>query len=192
MIKRFQVRTWLSCLFAATIVWPLALPASPLPPQPDPKALELDGQLQKLKEEALDINAQAQRAEDEYLYPDFSRVTIYLGVHVPGLLIKTISVSVDDGTATEYQFNELEAVVLQRQGLYPVVRLNAPPGTHRIRAKYSARFTDSKPEDAPVAGSYEAYFNKDLRPAQLELSITREGYLSSALNFALRDWRAAR
>jgi hypothetical protein len=101
-------------------------------------------------------------------------------------------VSVDEGAATEYQFDELESVVLQRQGLYPVVRLNAPPGSHRIRALYTARFSDARPEDAPLAGSYEAYFNKDLRPAQLELSITRQGYLSSALNFALRDWRAAR
>ena len=191
MTERLQVQTWRACLVAA-IFLPFAAAATPLQQPPEADALELDQALQKIKEQALDINAEAQRAEDEFLYPDFTRVTVYFGVQVKGLLVKNVSVSVDDGTPAYYQFSSSEAVALQKQGLYPVVRLNAPPGTHRIRAQYTAQFADAKTGEAPISGGYEAYFNKDLRPANLELYVSREGYLSQTFSLKMHEWRAER
>src|SRR5579885_3042507 len=189
MTERLQAHPWYAGIVAAIFLPFAAAAAAPPPQPPDPAALELDQSLQKLKEQAVEINAEGQRAEDEFLYPDFTSVTIYLGIPIKGLLVKDVSVSVDDAAPTVHRFTESEAVALQRQGLYPVARLNAQPGTHRIRAQYSAAFADAKPGEPPLSGSYEAYFNKDLRPANLELYVTRDGYLAQKFSFRMREWR---
>jgi hypothetical protein len=183
MIERNQVHAW-GRGFVAAIFLPLIALSSPLPPQPDPDALRLDRELQKLKEDALDINGQAQRAQSEILYPDYSRVSVYLGVSTPGLLVKDVSVTIDDDAPVSYEFNGVESYVLQRQGLYRVLDANVSPGTHRIRAQFSGRYADAKDD---VGGSYEAYFNKDLRSADLELFVGKDGR-----SLQLREWKSAR
>mgnify|MGYP000278766068 CR=1 FL=1 len=78
----------------STALLPLAALATP--PQPaDPAVLEIDKSLQQLKSEVLDINQQAIRTEDAFLYPDQTRVTVYVGVSAPGLLVEEVLLTID-------------------------------------------------------------------------------------------------
>jgi len=185
MTRSKQLRAWRG-LFAAILLpaaaWQ-ALAAESAAPQ-----LDLD--IQTLKEQALDINQQAQNIEDDYLYPPRTRVTVYVGVHVPGMLLKDITISVDDAPPVNYQYGELESIVLQDRGLHQVLRFNAEPGPHRIHARYTARYSDAKPTDPLFTGVYEGSFAKDDHPAELELDLGRKGYLGD-LQLRFHSWRTA-
>lgn len=155
-----------------------------------PAALDTDQGLQKLKEQSLDVIQQAQTAEQNFLYPEANRVTLYIGVRIPGMLIKDISASIDDGAAVSYQYREGESVALQDRGLHLLTRISATPGRHRIHAQYTAQYSDARPTDPPFTGSFDGYFDKTQQPAELELVLQREGYLTRP-ELKFHDWRAA-
>ncbi|MDR3416199.1 MAG: hypothetical protein P4L83_08435 [Nevskia sp.] len=187
MIKPKTLRAWRGLL--AAILLPAAVGAGPAQAA-DPAPLQVDQDIQKLKEQALDINQQAQAIEHDYLYPPRTRVDVYVGVHIPGMLLKDITVAVDDAAPVHYQYNELESIVLQERGLHRLLRLAAEPGSHRIRAQFSARYSDAKPGDPPFTGSYDGSFDKGQPPAELEFDLKRNGYLSDP-QLQFHDWRAA-
>jgi hypothetical protein len=71
-----------------------------------------------------------------------------------------------------------------------LTRANATAGPHRLKADFTARFYDSKAEAPLLSGHYEAFFTKDQKPSELELSIEQNGFRADPA-FHLRDWRAA-
>ena len=170
--------------FAAALL-PLAVFAAQ-PPAADP--LELDTKLQQLEEQALDINQQAQAAEEDFLYPDSSRVSIYVSVAIPGMLIRDMTVWVDDGAPVRHVYSESEAIVLQERGMDRITRLVAQPGAHRIRAQYTAQYSDARPTDPVFTGAYAGTFDKTQQPAELELQLRRDGYLTRP-ELRFHEWR---
>ena len=178
---------WMRCALMACL--PGLAQAAAVKPV-DPGSQELDRVVQELKAEVLDINQRALSTETAFLYPDATRVTIYAGVKAQGLLIEDLTITVDDGAPTQRKFDTLEAIALQRKGLYRAVRLNAAPGAHRIRAEFSARYADAEPNTPPLRGRYEAVFEKTTKPSDLEVLIAVEGYGKVPV-IKLRDWRTA-
>ena len=186
MIKQKPLR---ACgLLAAALLPIVALAATPQ--AAGPAALDADQSLQKLKEQSLDVIQQAQAAEQNFLYPEANRVSLYIGVGIPGMLIKDISATIDDGAPVSYQYREGESVALQDRGLHLLTRINAPPGRHHIHAQFTAQYSDARPIDPPFTGSYDGYFDKTEQPAELELALVREGYLTRP-ELKFHDWRAA-
>ncbi len=160
----------------------------------DQNAQDIDQTIQALKQEVLDIDSRGQGLEQNTLYPAYSRVTVYVGVAVKALLLKTVTVSIDDGNPVTYEFSDEEARALQDSKASPLQRLlraNAAPGNHRLKADFTARFFDAKPETASLSGHYEAFFTKDLTPAELELSLEQTGFRAEPA-FKLRDWKPTR
>jgi len=164
------------------------LAATPAPV--DDATLKLDSSIQALKAEVLDINQRALGTEEGFLYPELTRVTVYVGVKVPGLLLNTFVVTVDDGEPTFHTYDTLEAVVLQRRGLEKLLRINAQPGQHRIKAEFTGHLADAKPEAPLLRGRYEANFEKTLQASELEFTIAQENFVSTP-TLKLRDWRVA-
>lgn len=153
------------------------------------RAQKLDQAIQDFKKEVLDFNVEAQQVEDDILYPPHSRVTVYLSVKVPGLVLKTASVSVDNGPPQTVNYGERDAkALLAERRAQRLLRANLAPGAHRIRLTYSGQFADAKPDAPPVSGSYEAVFDKDHQPADLEFSIARP-YRFAAMGISLQQWR---
>ena len=146
-------------------------------PTADP-APQLDQNLQALKEEAINIRAELQSTEQTLLYPDATRVVIYFSVPVSGLLVQSITVSVDDGKPFQYKYINAEAIALQRRGIQPLVKLNAGAGTHRIRADVVAQFADAQASTPPLTDHLEATFTKARAAANVELSLTRRSVVS--------------
>lgn len=178
----------LRCLLAACL--PMA--AQAVPPQPaDPAVLEIDRTLQQLKAEVLDINQQAIRAEDGFLYPPQTRVTVYIGVQAPALLLDEVVITIDGNEPIRRKLEVTEAVALQRRGLYRALRLNVSPGPHRLRAEYVGRFADAAVDSPRMRGRYEAVFDKNDQATDLEVQISTPG-LNETPVISLRDWRPTR
>lgn len=163
--------------------------AQTAPTRPDAEALRLDQVLQTLKDELLLIEQNAQTVEDELVYPPHSRVAVYLGMRISGLLLKTVSIKIDEGPAQDIRFtdNEAKALITSR-GLKRLLLANVAPGRHRIRVDFSGQFADAEPGAAPVTGSYQAIFDKKLIPAELELTLERRSRYSKP-EMTLREWR---
>lgn len=176
-------------LLALAACLPLCVGAAA--PEPvDEATLKLDSEIQALKAEVLDINQRGLDTEENFLYPELTRVEVYVGVKAPGLLVNDVTVTVDDGAPTLHSYDTLEAIVLQRRGLYRLLRINAQPGAHRIKAEFTAHYADAKPEAPLLHGRYEAVFDKTLKPSELEFTIVQENFLSVP-TLKLRDWRVA-
>ena len=186
MIKRKPLR---ACGLLAAALLPIAALAA-TPQAADPASLDVDQSIQKLKEQSLDVIQQAQSLEQNFLYPENNRVSVYVGVSISSMLIKDISVSIDDSAPTTYQYREGESITLQDRGLHLLMRINAAAGRHHIHAQFTAQYSDAKPIDPPFTGSYDGYFDKTQQPAELELELRREGYLTRP-ELKFHDWRAA-
>lgn len=177
------------CVLAAASLLPVVILADP--PAAGPAQQDVDQGIQKLKQQALDIDQQAWAVENEFLYPARTRVNLYVSVLIAGMLIKDITVSVDGGTPEHRVYSEKEAQVLQDGGLFLLKHVYAEPGTtHQVRAQFTAQYTDAKIGDPPFSGSYEGSFTKTEQPADIELALLRMGYLSRP-ELKLKDWRPA-
>lgn len=178
--------------FAAAILVASTLPAlAATPPPPDPEQLKLDGAIQGLKDEVLNLNREALWVENEVLYPQHTRANIYFGVRVGGLLIKTLSISIDDGEAQTHSYTDAEArALLTSESLHRVLRTSLEPGPHRVSVQYTAQFADADEGDAPITGQYDAIFDKRSRTAELELTLSRGTRLSQP-QMRLRDRKVA-
>lgn len=190
MTNSKPLRAWRGLLGAALL--PVAALAAP-PQAADPAALDVDQNIQKLKEQSLDLVQQAQAVEQAFLYPDYNRLSVYIGVKISGMVLNDINVSIDGGTPTTYQYPREEAVQLQLQNtrLHRLVVMNAPPGRHRIHATFTAQYGDAKPTDPPFTGSFDGSFDKtEQQPADIELELRRDGYLTRP-ELKMHDWRAA-
>jgi len=154
----------------------------------DEEMLAIDQELQALKAEVLDVNQSALRTEAAFQYPDETRVSIYVGVQAPGLLVEDVVITVDDSPPTARKFDVVESIALQRRGLYRALRLNTTPGSHRIRVEFSGRYADAKPGVPAMRSRYEGIFEKTLRPSDLEVLISISAYGKPA-TIRLRDWR---
>ncbi len=158
--------------------------------QLDERALKLDQAIQALKKEVLDFNVEGQRAEDDILYPPYSRVSVYVAVRVPGLLLKQVTVSIDNAPAQTINYSDRDAKsLLSEQHMQRVLRANVGPGSHRIRFSYTGAMADAKADAPPIGDSYEAVFDKDSREAELELRIARPTRFSKAA-VTMKQWRA--
>ncbi len=179
-------------LFRCLVVACLPFAAHAASPQPaDPAVLEIDRTLQQLKSEVLDINQQAIRTEDAFLYPEETRVTVYVGLNAPGLLLDEVVITIDGNAPVRRKLEVTEAVSLQRRGLYRALRLNVPPGAHRLRAEFAGRYADTAPDSPRMHGHYEAVFDKNSQASDLEVLIAVNS-LGEQPTMALRDWRPSR
>ena len=108
MSQNPRVPAWIK-ICAALALLPLCAAAAPPPQDADPAELSQDQRIQKLKEQALDITWREQAIDKQFEYPPVDRVIVYVGDGVTGMLLKEISVSIDNSAPTHYEFSELES-----------------------------------------------------------------------------------
>lgn len=153
------------------------------PPPPDPELIRLDQTVQRLREEIIRLNLEAQAVEDDLLYPRASRASFLLGVARSRLLVSNITLQIDNRPAVPYSFEQDEAASLVRSGgLQRVMRANLEPGTHRLSLKVEGRFEDDKVDTEPFVAEYQGEIVKGLQPLQVEIMIeplARRGTFSS-------------
>lgn len=177
--------------FLLALAW-TATPAQSVPQQPDELVIQNDQVIQALKDEVLEFSREAQAVEDEVLFPAHSRLSIYLGVRVTGLLLNEVTLSIDDLPPQKVTYDDRGARALLSEGnLQRLLRANIAPGPHRVRVSFSGRFYDDKPDEPPLTDQYEAIFDKGLNEAELEFVISRASRFSRP-GLSMKQWRASK
>jgi len=147
------------------------LAAAPL--QAQDAALDLDKRLQALKEETILLNRDFLTFEQNALFPDQSRTTLYVAVKVGGFLIDELTVRINDREPITYKYTDSEARSLLKDGWQRLQRLRLDPGTYRLTGEFKGHFHDARPDEPPVTGKLETLFEKGLSDLDLVLPISR-------------------
>ncbi len=178
-------------LVAALLSLPMTAAAAA--PQSAERAAQLDQAIQVMKDEIVELSRDAQAIENDLLIPAHQRVSVYLGVGVRGLLMREVSVTVDDRKPEIYRYDERDArALLADHALQRLLQTSVAPGPHRIRVTYVARYADDPPDAPPVTQSYDAIFDKDHHEAELEFNIARASRFGTETRMSLKQWRALR
>jgi hypothetical protein len=143
-----------------------------------PDARALDRQTELLKSQVLEIDQLGQSLERQLVTPDPTRLTVFFGINVSGLLADSVFVTIDNNQMRPVQLSERQAIALLKGGLVRVGVNNSDAGPHRIHVEFSGHYPDSKPKDPPVTGSLDQPFFKDTRPLELTLEVNTSGILN--------------
>ncbi|MDD3762004.1 MAG: hypothetical protein PHP86_01760 [Nevskiales bacterium] len=183
-----MARTLLLCSWTA-----ISFAASAQQSDTAERAVRLDQSIQALKDEVIELNREALAVENSTLVPDYLRVSVYLRVDVPGLLLQQVTVAIDDQTPTVYHYDEHDArALLKENALQRVMSTTVAPGPHRIRLSYTGQYAGAKDDAAPVTDRYEALFDKGDDEAELEFGLARTSLFGGNVQVRMKQWRAAR
>ncbi len=161
------------CLGGALMLAAAAALAAPMPAPADKAAIKVDQDIQALKDVAVDVQRDLLTLDEALLYPDITRVSVFVGVKVSGFLLNEMTVSLDDGQKVTYKYTDSESKALLKNGLHRLLRVNMQPGAHRVHAEFSGKFIDAQPKDPPIKGAVDRVFDKGLGPVDLVLPIAR-------------------
>lgn len=152
------------------------------PPQPTPEAIALDEAIQGLKEETLELNRAIQQLEDDYAYPPYSAVSVYVGTVSSELFLSEAVITLDDGEPTIYSYSESESRALLKKGLHRILRGNVEAGPHRIRVEFKGRRFDN-PAAPMVSERAEGAFDKGEREIELIANFGKGGQVQQAKSY---------
>ena len=123
-----------------------------------------------LKGVALDL-LQAQPA------PAAGGLELYIGNTDDALLLRQLTVWIDDAPPLRYDYSDREALALHRGGLHRFPLPALAPGAHHLRADFAARYADAPPDYWRAAGSVECKLTLDTAPQLLELELVKGSYI---------------
>jgi len=152
-------------------------------------ALQLDQNIQVLKDEALLFSRDAQIADEDFNFPPYSRVDVYVSVETTALLMHTISISIDGGSTVNFDYSDFDAkALLKSKGMQRIGRFNVVKGSHKLHAEYVGRYADAKEGEAALADRVDVVFDKTLAPATLELIVGKANRGGKPI-LRLKEWR---
>lgn len=169
-----------------------AMGARAVEPAPaDEGAITLDQTVQAVKDETIQFNRDALMAEEAFLYPSQTRLSVYLSTTLKNVLLTDISLVLDDGEPVAYRYGDKDSRALLTKGaMQRLILTNVERGSHRLRVSYNGNYTTTDDEPEPVAGQFEAVFTKGLAAAEIELELYRgRSRIEPAMK--LKEWRAA-
>lgn len=141
---------------------------------PPPELIERDRVAEQLRLESIRFGAAAQAVEDDALYPDFTRTSVYLGVELPGLMVSEATIRINDRPPVTVEVNDTEAyALLQSGGLKRMLRANLPPGAHSVHVLVKGKMNYAKGEAADFAMEETFDFDKAPKPTSILLYATR-------------------
>jgi hypothetical protein len=109
--------------------------------------------------------------------PPSDALELYIGNTDESLLLRQLTVWIDDAPPLRYDYSDGEAFALHQGGLhrFPLPALAAGP--HRLRADFAARYADAPPDYWRAAGSVERKLTLDGGPQLLELELVKGSYI---------------
>lgn len=144
----------------------------------------VDGDVQALKKELVDLNRDLFRLEEELLYPASTQVAVFLAVNVGTFFaLDSVQLKVDGKEVANYLYTEREVEALHRGGVQKLYLGNLKAGEHELVAV----FTGKGPHDRDYRRGTTVKFEKTVGAKYVELRITDR---DSALQpeFAVRQW----
>lgn len=132
----------------------------------------LDGQVQEIKSDVLDIASELGNLEERLLYPSNTQVALFVSMaENESFRLDAIQIEIDGEMATHhiYSFQELEA--LRKGGVQKVYTGNIVTGDHEILVTMLGKLDNGK--DFNQSDSFS--FNKGVKPKSLGITLAGPG-----------------
>ena len=143
----------------------------------------LDGQVQEIKSDVLNIASELQNLEERLLYPTGTQLSIFVAIEeAQPFRLDAVQIEIDGQLATHhiYSYNELEA--LQKGGVQRAFTGNVVTGDHEIRVTIMGK-TESG-DDFSESGTFA--FSKGVKPKTLGITLAEPALGSNGIH--LGDW----
>ena len=143
----------------------------------------LDGQVQEIKSDVLNIASELNNLEERLLYPSNTQVSVFVELaENEEFRLDAVQVTIDGELATHhiYSFKELEA--LQKGGVQRIYTGNIPTGDHQIGVTVNGKLKNGN--DFSESGSYT--FSKGVKPKAVGVTLAQPGFGSEPIQVG--DW----
>ena len=143
----------------------------------------LDGQVQEIKSDVLDIASELSNLEDRLLYPSNTQISVFVSLAGDDdFRLDAVQIEIDGELATHhiYSFQELEA--LQKGGVQRAYTGNIVTGAHELRVTTIGKLGDGK--DFSESDSFS--FDKGVKPKALGVTLAGPGFGKSGIQVG--DW----
>jgi len=144
----------------------------------------LDGEVQGLKKEVLDLNRDLFMLEEDLLFPANTQVAIFLSLDVGQFFqLDAVQVRLDNKQVANYLYTEREAAALIRGGVHRVYLGNLKTGKHEL----VAFFTGKGPHARDYKRGANLVFEKGVGAKYLELRISDRQSVQQP-DFTVKEW----
>ena len=144
----------------------------------------LDGEVQGLKREVLDLNRDLFALEEELLFPANTQVAVFLSLDVGQFFeLDAIQLKVDNKEVANYLYTEREVAALNRGGVHRVYLGNLKTGKHEL----VAFFTGKGPHARDYKRGANLLFEKGVGAKYLELRIS-DRQSAQQPEFTVKEW----
>ena len=133
----------------------------------------LDGQVQEIKSDVLNIASELSILEERLLYPSNTQIAVFVSIDKDeDFRLDAIQLEINGELATHhiYSFNELEA--LQKGGVQRIFTGNIPTGDHQLTITMMGKLKNG--EDFTETDSFP--FAKGIKPKALGVSLAGPGF----------------
>jgi hypothetical protein len=174
---------------STAVVTPVADPGAAKPEAPGPDAAKpaetLDGRIQDIKGEALELNRDLMVLEEELLFPANTQVAVFVSLDVGKLFaLDSVQVKLDDKEVANYLYTPAEVESLYRGGVQRLYLGNLRAGTHEL----VAYFVGKGPHDRDYRRGTTLKFDKGTDPKYIELQI-RDSTGKLQPEFSVKVWQ---
>lgn len=138
----------------------------------------LDGQVQEIKSDVLNIASELNNLEERLLYPSNTQVAVFVELaQGEDFRLDAVQVIINGELATHhiYSFKELEA--LQKGGVQRIYTGNIPTGNHQISVTMNGKLKNGK--DFSESGDFT--FAKGVKPTALGITLAGPGFGSETI-----------
>ena len=143
----------------------------------------LDGQVQEVKSDVLNIASELNNLEERLLYPSNTQISVFVEIAAgEEFRLDAVQVMINGELATHhiYSFKELEA--LQKGGVQRIYTGNIPTGDHQIGVTINGKLENGN--DFSESGSFS--FSKGVQPKALGITLAQPGFGSDPIQVG--DW----
>ena len=144
----------------------------------------LDGDVQSLKNEVLDLNRDLFLLEEELLFPANSQVAFFISLDVGEYFdLDAINLKIDGKEVSNYLYTEREVSALHRGGVHRMHMENLKTGNHELVAV----FTGKGPSTRDYRRGATMNFDKGIGAKYVELEIT-DRVTKQQPEFVIKEW----
>jgi hypothetical protein len=144
----------------------------------------LDGEVQGLKKEVLDLNRDLFMLEEELLFPANTQVAVFLSLDVGTFFeLDSVQVKLDNKEVANYLYTDREVEALNRGGVHRVFIGNLKTGKHEL----VAFFTGKGPHERDYKRGANLNFEKGVGAKYLELKIS-DRQSAQQPEFKVKEW----
>jgi hypothetical protein len=144
----------------------------------------VDQEIQLVKQQVLELNRDLFVLEEELLYPNDTRLSVFLSVDVGEFFsLDAVKLSVDGAVVASSLYTQRQLKALQRGGVQRLYMGNLKSGKHEVVAV----FTGLGPKGREYKRGTELVFEKTTGPKNLELKIV-DLTATQQPEFQVREW----